>query len=411
MKKNYKKYPDINFDDEAGDPLLSSSSSSSQLESYRGDINKPVIVKYTPPPPPTPPNIPSPVFTIDEIINCIIKHVEQAELHNLSYWDTSNKSVLKKTVTSIHNRNNQEYLKYFTTIKTYDDYGPDEYKMKCGVFKHKYFNFIFRIDNVDNQILSEDEVTSIFLKKYNNHYQDIIRLGLVLPIYCHIKVTTPPLYYSVQPYISAGITLDVWIMSIQHKNNFDELVYDVFMQLSGILGELHEVECVHGDLKPSNILIVKNTHEDSQHVCNVCVFLIDFGLSGFHKKTKNASGGTIPYCAPETENTNANTRHSNNVFLRPHLFDYNWLTHDTSHDIWSLGIIFITIFVFKEIKHFYKNYPSDFFLTTGYVSSKYLNMVKHEYIRQILSDHILVEQSKRCDAFKLSDLISNMAFL
>lgn len=419
MRKNYKKYPDISFDYDSRESLLSLSSSSSSGPSphvYVAPLPSllPPIPSLLVPVPPVPlhppPRIPSPVFTIDEIVNCIIKHVQQAQLHNLTHWDNFNRLLLKKTIIQIHNRNDKEYLKEFTTIKTYDDFGQADYNMSCGVFKHKYFNFIFRIDSVDSQVSSEDDVTSIFLRKYNS-YQDIIRLGLVLPIYCHIKLTSPPLYYSVQPYVSGGITLDVWIKSIKHKNNFDELVYDVFMQLAGILGELHEVECVHGDLKPSNILIVQNTIKESQHVCNVCVFLIDFGLSGIHQKTKNATGGTLPYCAPETENTNANKRFSNNTISSPNDFEYNWLKHNKSHDIWSLGIIIVTIYVLKEVRHYYRDYPNDFFLSTGYVSPKYLNMVKHDHIRQMLSEHILVEQSKRCDSFKLNDLISQLAFM
>jgi len=399
MRKNYKKYPDISFDYESREPLLSSSSSSDSPHVSSSSLLVPV------------PLVPSPVFTIDEIVNCIVKHVQQAQLHNLTHWDNFNRSLLKKTITDIHNRNDKEYLKEFTTLKTYDDFGQSDYNMACGVFKHKYFNFIFRIDNVDNQISSEDDVTSIFLRKYNNSYQDIIRLGLVLPMYCHIKMTSPPLYYSVQPYVSTGITLDAWIKTIKQKNNFDELVYDVFMQLAGILGELHEVECVHGDLKPSNILVVENAFEDTRHVCNVCVFLIDFGLSGIHQKTKCATGGTLPYCAPETENTNANKRFSNNAILRPHDFEYNWLKHNKLHDIWSLGIIISTIYILKDLNHFYRDYPSDFFLSTGYVSPKYLNMIKHDYIRQILSENILVEPSKRCDILKLNDLISKLVFM
>jgi serine/threonine protein kinase len=402
MRNNYKKYPDISFDYESREPLLSSSSSSSS-DSPHVDPSSSLLVPV--------PLVPSPVFTIDEIVSCIVTHLQQAQLHNLTHWDNFNRSLLKKTITDIHNRNDKEYLKEFTTLKIYDDYGQSDYNMACGVFKHKYFNFIFRIDNVDNQISSEDDVTSIFLRKYNNSYQDIIRLGLVLPMYCHIKITSPPLYYSVQPYISTGITLDAWIKTIKHRNNFDELVYDVFMQLAGILGELHEVECVHGDLKPSNILVVENAFEDTRHVCNVCVFLIDFGLSGIHQKTKCATGGTLPYCAPETENTNANKRFSNNAILRPHDFEYNWLKHNKLHDIWSLGIIIATIYILKDLNHFYRDYPSDFFLSTGYVSPKYLNMINHDYIRQILSENILVEPSKRCDTLKLNDLISKLVFM
>ena len=275
------------------------------------------------------------------------------------------------------------------------------------MFKHKCFNLMFRIDNVEDQITGEDIVCSTLLQKYDNNYQNIIRMGIVIPVYCHIKLSNPQLFYSVQPFITNGITLDRWVKTIQNKGNFDEIVYDVFMQLSAILKELHELDCVHGDIKPSNIIIVQKHTQVTQ----VSVFLIDFGLSGIHEKTKCASGGTLPFCAPETENTNANTRHGNNVIKYPQHYIYNWLKHNKSHDIWSLGFIFMTIYIFKRVNLYYHEYPSDFFLPTGYISPKYFKMVKHEYIQEMLSEHILVAPSKRCDIFKLNNLVSNLSFM
>ncbi len=263
---------------------------------------------------------------------------------------------------------------------------------------------MFRIDDNDNQFLGEDIVSSNLMHKYRNKYQDIIRLGIVIPVYCHIKLSNPQLFYSVQPYITNSITFDRWIKSIKHKGNFDEMVYDALIQLSGILKELHDVDCVHGDIKPANILVVPKQTQAS-------VFLIDFGLSGIHEKTNNASGGTLPFCAPETYNTNANTRNGNDVIKNSQHFEYNWIKHNKLHDIWSLGFIFMTAYVFKHINLYYHEYPSDFFLPSGYVSPKYLRMVNHEYIRDIFIEHVLVEPSKRCDIFKLNDLISNLSFM
>ena len=357
-------------------------------------------------------SVPSPVFTKDEIVECIIKNVQKAEIYNSTYWDNMSRFMLKNTIMNIHSQNHKEYLKDFLVYKQYDNASDlQPHIIKYGMFKHKYFNLMFRIDNVEDQITGEDIVCSTLLQKYDNNYKDIIRLGIVIPVYCHIKLSNPQLFYSVQPFITNGITLDRWIKTIQNKGNFDEVVYDVFMQLSAILKELHEVDCVHGDIKPSNILIVQQNANNKYYNNNATVFLIDFGLSGIHEKTKCASGGTLPFCAPETENTNANTRNGNNVIKYPQHFNYNWLKHNKSHDIWSLGVIFVTIYIFKHIKLYYHEYPSDFFLPSGYISSKYIRMVKHEYIRNILGEHILVEPSKRCDIFQLNNIMSNLAFM
>ena len=346
-------------------------------------------------------NIPSPVFTIDEIMSSIIRYFQEAELYNLTYWDDMNKFILKNTITNIHKHNEKEYLKDFIAYKRYD--ACDKNSNALGMFKHNYFNLMFRIDDIDDQISGEDIVSSILMEKYKNSYQDIIRLGIVIPVYCHIKLSKPQLFYSIQPYISNAVTFDRWIDSIKNKGNFDELVYDAFIQLSGILKELHEVECVHGDIKPANILVVQKPQ--------LSIFLIDFGLSGIHNKTKNASGGTIPFCAPETENTITNIKNGNDVIKYPQNFNYNWVKHKKSHDIWSIGFIFMTVYIFKSIKLFYHEYPADFFLSTGYISPKYLNMIKHEYIRELLSEHILIEPSERCDILQLNNLVSNLSFM
>jgi serine/threonine protein kinase len=351
---------------------------------------------------------PSPIFTSDEIVELIMKTYKESELYNSTCWE-SMKFMLKNMITNIHSKNNKEYMRNVVIYKQYNkhcNHENENAECKYGVFKHKYMSVMFRIDNVEDQIYGEGIVSSLLLKKYNNNYKDIISLGIIIPVYYHMKMSNPQLFYSVQPFITNGITLDMWINSIKYKSNFVEIVYDAFMQLAGILKELHDVECVHGDLKPSNILIVQQ-----QNATNVSVFLIDFGLSGIHQESTNASGGTLPFCAPETENTIANTNDGNDVINRPQEFDYNWVTHNKSHDIWSLGFIFMTVFVFKDVKLFYHDYPNDFFLSTGYISPRYFRMIPHETIQNILSEHVLVEPSKRCNVSELNKLVSDLAFM
>ena len=416
MKKNDKKYPGIYLSSGSDEnmsllssPSSSSSSSSSpnlpiENENAKNKNSANVNINGSQVETNAKANPPSPVFTVDEIVNCIIKCVKEAELYNSTYWDDMSKFVLKYTITNIHKQCENEYLKDLIVYKQYDT--TCEIKtnvIKYGVFKHKCFNLMFRIDNSDDQFSGEDIVSSALMHKYHK-YKDIIRLGIVIPVYCHIKLSNPQLFYSVQPYITNSITFDRWIKSIKHKSNFDEIVYDALIQLCGILKELHDVDCVHGDIKPSNILVIPNQTQ-------VSIYLIDFGLSGIHEKKTSATGGTLPFCAPETYNTNANTRNGNDVIKYPQHFEYNWVKHKKSHDIWSLGFIFMTVYIFKHINLYYHEYPSDFFLPSGYVSPNYLRMVQHEYIRDMFMEHILVEPSKRCDILKLNDLISNLSFM
>jgi hypothetical protein len=114
------------------------------------------------------------IFTVDEIVSCIIKHVQEAELYNLTHWDNMSKFMLKYTITNIHKQCENEYLKdlimykqYEASTSTFDkNPNPNVLKLKYGMFKHKYFNLMFRIDCVNDQISGEDIVSSTLMQKY-----------------------------------------------------------------------------------------------------------------------------------------------------------------------------------------------------------------------------------------------------
>ena len=408
-KKNYS-FPDVEIElEESSNVLL-------PLLSYRLDNDDVGINKNK--------NIEK-ILTVTEIVDLIINTSQSIQLHN------TNRDELVKIISNIHGKNSSSSVfnnNDFVIFKKYDDCGEasggsENYNKNCettknyGVFKHKCLDFIFRIDSVDGQVEWEDKIARILLNKYNNNYKDVVQMGILLPMYVHIENLShsqsqsqsqySPLYYSVQPYID-GITLDCWMELNKRKSNIIEMVYDLFIQLCAIIKELHELDCVHGDLKPTNIMVM------TKHSQN-CVFLIDFGLSGIHLKTRHASGGTLPYCAPETENTCAlnahNRRNKNNAVFNSKEYKYNWTIHNKSHDIWSIGMIFISIYAFNKTYHYYKDYPYDFFNNSGYIPLKYFQLIKHEYIREVLSKHVLVEPERRCDIHKLSELLSNLAFM
>jgi serine/threonine protein kinase len=402
-KKNY--IPDVEFGlEESSDtrPLLSFQFN----DDDDGDVDKNKNIEK--------------ILTVTEIVDTIIKASHDESLRCI------NRDDLIKIISKLHNNQQRAFSSNdFIVLKKYEDYSENkeneeneerksnQCKYDYGVFKHRQMNFIFRVDSTDDQVDNENKIAQILFKKYNNNYKNILQMGIVLPVYAHIqhssKSPLSPLYYSIQPYVD-GITLDAWIEINKYKRNFVEIVYDLFIQLCAIIKELHELDCVHGDLKPGNILVVSNV-QTSQN----CLYLIDFGLSGKHLKTRHASGGTLPYCAPETQNTcalNVHNKHcKNSAIFNANNYKYNWNLHNKSHDIWSIGLIFMSIYIFKETYHYYKHYPYDFFTNDGYVSPKYFQEIEHEYIREVLGKHVLVEPKRRCDIRKLSELLLNLAFM
>ena len=355
---------------------------------------------------------------LSEIVDTVMKTSNDASLRYI------NKEELTKVISNLHSHQQHAFSSnVFIVLKKYEDYSENkeneegkskhECKYDYGVFKNRHMDLIFRVDCVEDQVDNEKKIAQILLKKYNNNYKDVAQMGIVLPLYTHIQHSSKsplfPLYYSIQPYVD-GITLDAWIEINKYKRNFVEIVYDLFIQLCAIIKELHELDCVHGDLKPGNILVVSNV-KTSQN----CLYLIDFGLSGKHLKTRHASGGTLPYCAPETQNTcalNVHNKHcKNSAIFNANNYKYNWSLHNKSHDIWSIGLIFMSIYIFKETYHYYRHYPYDFFTNDGYVSPKYFQEIEHEYIREVLSKHVLVDPERRCNIQKLSELLLNLAFM
>jgi serine/threonine protein kinase len=149
-------------------------------------------------------------------------------------------------------------------------------------------------------------------------------------------------------------------------------------------------------VKPDNILIHEHDDFDINHPekCKrFTVYLIDFGLSGKHGKGYG-TGGTIPYCHPEFKNIRDTNRASK----------YNWKIVQFKHDVWSLGIAFITMYIYRDFYNYYHKYPQYVFTSDGYMSSLLLDVISNEKLHDLFTkiltfDCIPVE--KVCESLRL----------
>ena len=202
--------------------------------------------------------------------------------------------------------------------------------------------------------------------------------------------------FSIQHYVKNTEPLYDWVkdnIGCCVYNQFTNIQYPFFVHLfhqcASSLRTLHARNVVHGDIKPDNILIREGSGFDMNHPkkCkNLSIHLIDFGLSGIHHKGYG-TGGTVPYCHPEFKNI-SDTIRSNK---------YNWKEQKFKHDVWSLGIMFITVYIYRNFYNYYSKYPEYFFTKDGYVSVLILDVISnhnlHELFTRMLSaDSISIDE-------------------
>lgn len=176
-------------------------------------------------------------------------------------------------------------------------------------------------------------------------------------------------FFSIQPYLPNSKTLHAWLRDkMVIRSNVT--ILSLFQQLAESLSHLHAVDIIHGDIKSMNILICKNNEASTRRKHPWTPYLIDFGLAGRDGHV-DGTGGTAPYCHPETKNTNEQVSMSG----------YVWGKGCKRNDVWSLGFLFLTILLYGQCKSYYHNYDEPgFFTSDKYVCNHIIERLPSECI-------------------------------
>jgi serine/threonine protein kinase len=215
----------------------------------------------------------------------------------------------------------------------------------------------------------------------------------------------------VQPVLKYSLVFHKWYTAAQfNPKNHDYVIGSMMLSLARSIKYCHDIGLVHGDIKPDNLLVTYEEEEEEEenaevdgndaftkwrkflkvdvtgktrNPCDVpSIYLIDFGMCGYHEKDEG-SGGTRPFCAPETKNikTSPDTYEDpNSKSVSNSDSEYNWCPVNKQHDIWSWGLILYTVTAYHDIYNTYEEYPSDTFETDGYI-----NECQQEYASEIKS--------------------------
>jgi hypothetical protein len=92
--------------------------------------------------------------------------------------------------------------------------------------------------------------------------------------------------------------------------------------------------------------------------------------------TGDGTGGTKPFCAPETGNG-----FNPNIDMDT----YTWTKTQKHHDVWSFALMFFTLIVLRKSTAYPKDYPSDFFDVErdGHINPAYFDKILDEPTREL----------------------------
>jgi serine/threonine protein kinase len=270
-------------------------------------------------------------------------------------------------------------------------------------------DFMVRVEHAfdNSQITSEHFVVSQIIKHVNDPTGGIDPVHhIVLPTCVQLNnlCNVPPIYrtmfhhisYSIQPIVFHSQTMDAWFKSaIVPPTN--EQIMRLCIQMAEALAHLHALGIVHGDVKPGNTLIQtiyeyadsgsssSSSSSDSESESellqsqaqspSLSLYLIDFGMSGSPGHS-DGTGGTKPFCAPET---------GNGFALKMDMDTYTWTKTQKHHDMWSFALMFFTFIVLRKSTAYPKDYPSDFFDVgrSGHINVAYFDKIQDEPMRNL----------------------------
>jgi hypothetical protein len=256
---------------------------------------------------------------------------------------------------------NHAYLAQLYPLKRYPG-DLSDIGIRYGVFETN--NFVIKIDDECDVFVPELELMSHLGKGVISPH------NIVLPYFVRIvkknkdggkddskdggNLPVKHMHFSIQPRIKNTLSLRKWINMLSNRCFSVKYYIQMCITISKSILFMHSHNIVHGDLKPDNILI---------ELSNNTPYIIDFGLSGLHRLS-NGTGGTQPYCCPETTNCSSTKSEC-----------YVWVKNKKQYDLWSIVLIFSTIIIFKETYGYYSDYPRNYFTKDYYVNAYFLQRI------------------------------------
>ena len=180
----------------------------------------------------------------------------------------------------------------------------------------------------------------------------------------------------------------------------DYVIATMMLSVAKSIAYCHDKLLVHGDIKPDNLLVISNPNHQAMAVDATTttttttttpttlptlttspirrdtvpdVFLIDFGMCG-REDRDDGTGGTRPFCAPETTNIREpDIHHLADDDDRKSSDKYRWCKQSRKHDVWSFGLILFTFISYRKVFHFYDEYPARTFDQMGYINESELS--------------------------------------
>ena len=248
---------------------------------------------------------------------------------------------------------NPTYLVQLHPLKRYPG-DLSDVTVRYGVFETN--NFVVKIDDECDIFIPEVELMSHFGTGIISPH------NIVLPYFVRIvknnkeekNIPAKHMHFSIQPRIKNTLSLRKWMNMLSSRCYSVSYYIQMCITVSKSILFMHSRNIVHGDVKPDNILIDISNHTP---------YIIDFGLSGLHKLS-NGTGGTQPFCCPETKNCSFTTNDG-----------YVWTKNKKQHDLWSIAFMFSTIIIFKNSYNYYYDYPSSYFMNDYYVNARFLHRI------------------------------------
>jgi hypothetical protein len=273
---------------------------------------------------------------------------------------------------------NPTYLVQLHPLKRYQG-DLSDVTVRYGVFETN--NFVVKIDDECDIFMPEVELMSHFGNGIISPH------NIVLPYYVRMfrqneedkNRNAKHMHFSIQPRIKNTLSLRKWMNLLSSRCYSVSYYIKMCITVSKSILFMHSHNIVHGDIKPDNILIDISNHTP---------YIIDFGLSGLHKLSKG-TGGTQPFCCPETKNCSF----TNNA-------GYVWTKNRKQHDLWSIAFIFSTIIIFKDSYNYYYDYPGSYFTHDYYVNVRFLSRIPIQF-----REPFIIVLSKKSD-INLSNFIT-----